>query len=283
VRPQDSSRWSRRSSVSINKCVHHSVVSERGSTTEAGSIAGAVNSGSGTRSQVPRRAVVAGFGIGGNAAQAVVERTSLQLARLQLQSPAIGPRPTALSWAEDDDGGGRGLARGPLNCLESPLSGWTYRVPGTDWWRRGLSNNDRRLAVPIVPTGRDDLIAGIDYCQATPSSLAMIMRVRAELSRGLSSSPLGPMGRRRIPGRGTIVRRWARILSRSGPKSSGPRNRRNERCVARWPRDLWNVEPPARSSHHQRSRSSAGLVWHVATDRSVLRVESPRAMATAMD
>ena len=209
------------------------------------------------RDRGPRRALVAGLGIDGNVAHAVLEAPRAVRVRCARRS-APTPRPPAVRAVRRRGGRPGRDSSGGLQDLEAlARSGDAAdRGPGPR-----LVAGPTRATRPaswrssIVADGLGPLLEGVEAARRTGRAEGAESRGRPGDRVGL----LAPADRAglgagvRLPRDGEpLRRRWAGSSRPAGPKSSAPRIARTSGSGARWrPGTYWNVDPPGSFDDHR--------------------------------
>ncbi len=205
------------------------------------------------RANGPRRAVVGGSGIDGNAAFAVLEGYEpAALATTPDRLHPIGPRPAGLFAVEGDDVSE--VLRG-LDELEA-LAGstdWPIEEVAARWWRAHRGDPARKLAAAIVADGPDSLRDGIATARRRASGEEH-PRIRPGDRVAFSPRPLGPGSGLAFvfPGMGNHFAGMGRELSARWPEVLRGQDAANLLLRSQMASGTyWNVDPPAESDDHR--------------------------------
>ena len=237
-------------------CLHQQILPPLRGKPVAGEIApGGAQSWLRNRVDGPRRALVGGTGVDGNAAHVVLE--SFEPAA-SLNSPdraqPTGPRPSALFAIEADDVAGliRGLdeLEGLANAAGGPIEDLARR-----WWRAHPGDPARRLAASVVADLPPDLLEGL------ATARRRILGHEVGKPRGLdrvaySAGPLGPGSGLAFvfPGMGNHFAGMGRELSAQWPEVLCGQDSRNDLLRSQMAAGTyWNADPPETFADHRAS------------------------------
>ena len=203
----------------------------------------------------PRRALVGGSGIDGNAAFVVLEshEPAASVESPDRASP-LGPRPSALFVVEADDREGLIQGLGELEAL-ARAGEWEIEGLARTWRRSHPADPARRLAAAIVADGPLDVIEGV------ATARRRLLGEDSARPRGLdrvatSLDPLGPGSGLAFvfPGMGNHFAGMGRDLSAQWPEVLRRQDAANDLLRSQMAAGTyWNVDPPASFDDHRGS------------------------------
>jgi len=201
----------------------------------------------------PRRAIVGGSGIDGNAVHVVLE--SLEPAA-SIDSPdrlqPIGTRTSSLFVVEADDLAGLLSGLEDLEALAG-MDSDSVEALARSWWHLHPGDPGRRLAVSIVAASADELREGIAIARRRVHGEDP-PRPRRGDRVAFSSQPLGPQAGLAFvyPGMGNHFAGMGRELSAHWPEVLRNQDANNDRLRSQMgPGTYWNADPPEVFDDHR--------------------------------